>query len=87
MSTIANHAALIDALGGNKAVSNGINGCKPVTVGAWKRAGRIPPEAWPEILRMARAKGLHDITSDWLMAMWEPRPVFGKSAEPKEAQA
>lgn len=75
METITDHAALIDALGGNKVVATLIPNCKPVAVGAWKRAKRIPVEYWPPIIKMSRAKGLHDITPDWLMAMWEPRKI------------
>ncbi|AOR77199.1 hypothetical protein BES08_10895 [Novosphingobium resinovorum] len=67
------HRALIDALGGNTAVANGIEGCTAVRVGQWKIGNRIPVEYWPDIIRMAHAKDLSSISSDWLMNTVRPR--------------
>lgn len=67
------HRALIDALGGNTAVANGIEGCTPVRVGQWKLGNRIPVEYWPDIIRLAQAKKLRKINSDWLMNTVRPR--------------
>lgn len=70
--SVEDHAALINALGGNSVVAKTL-GCKPVTVGAWKRARRIPPEYWPAIIEMAQASGLQHINPDWLLEAWQPR--------------
>lgn len=83
MERIEDHRGLIDALGGNKAVSDEIEGCPPVRVGQWKIGNRIPVEYWPDIIRMAEVKELSFITSDWLMMTFRPRAA----APPPETNA
>jgi hypothetical protein len=80
MEPIDDHKALIDALGGNKAVSDEIDGCTPVRVGQWKLGNRIPPEYWPDFIRISEAKGFTNITSDWLMNTLRPRAMPGEAA-------
>lgn len=73
MRTITDHAALIDALGGNTAVAEflsdrpDLGDCTAVRVGQWKIGGRIPVEYWPGIIAMSRTKDLAFVDSDWLM--------------------
>lgn len=80
MEPIKDHRALIDALGGNKVVSDELGDCTPVRVGQWKLTNRIPPEYWSDIIRIADAKGVPDITSDWLMNAFRPRTMPKSSA-------
>ena len=75
METITDHRELLDALGGNKAVSDEIEECTAVRVGQWKLGNRIPPEYWPDIIRIAESKGLDFVTSDWLMNTLRPRQM------------
>lgn len=86
MESIADHRALIDALGGNKSVSDAIEGCTPVRVGQWKLGNRIPPEYWPDMIRIAEAQGRGDINSDWLMNTMRPRNM-PQSSEAQDAAA
>lgn len=85
MEAIADHRALIDTLGGNKVVSDGIDGCTPVRVGQWKLNNRIPPEYWPGIIRLAEALGHSEINSDWLMVNFRPRTMPQASGEQEAA--
>jgi hypothetical protein len=80
MEPITDHADLIDKLGGNTAVAEQIEGCTAGRVGQWKIGNRIPPEYWPEIIRIADAKGRREITSDWLMTNLRPRQMPGEKA-------
>lgn len=79
MEPINDHAALIDALGGNTVVADflasreDIDNCTPVRVGQWKIGGRIPVEYWPGIIEMASEKQVEGINSDWLMSTNRPR--------------
>lgn len=74
METITDHRSLIDALGGNKVVSDGLEDCTPVRVGQWKIGNRIPVEYWPGIIDLASRKpDLGFVTSDWLMNSVRPR--------------
>lgn len=83
MEAIIDHSSLIEALGGNKAVSDEIEGCLPVRVGQWKLGNRIPPEYWSDIIRIAEARGVPEINSDWLMNRLRPR----KMPTPAETEA
>lgn len=87
MEPITDHRSLIDALGGNKAVSDEIEGCLPVRVGQWKIGNRIPPEYWPDIIRIASEKGLSSIDSDWLMNTFKPRAMPSSEASSESAAA
>ena len=75
MEPITDHRALIDALGGNKVVSDRLSDCTAVRVGQWKIGNRIPVEYWPGIIEMAEAKGFSIISSDWLMQTNRPRLI------------
>lgn len=79
MKPIIDHRELINALGGNKAVSDELDSredcpsCTPVKVGQWKIGNRIPVEYWPGIIAVAAERGLTEISSDWLMNTVRPR--------------
>jgi hypothetical protein len=52
-----NHADLIDRLGGPTEVSRHLG--RPFqTVRFWRRRSNIPPEYWPEVLDLARLRGI-----------------------------
>lgn len=89
MSTVTDHRSLLDALGGNTAVSKEIEGCLPVRVGQWKINNRIPVEYWQDIIRIADAKAVEGIDSNWLMETCPPRamPAAGEESDPKATAA
>ena len=73
MKSITDHRSLIDALGGNKVLAGNLKDCTPSRVGQWKIGNRIPPEYWPEVIRLAGSAGLDGISADWLVANLRPR--------------
>lgn len=87
MKPVIDHRGLIDALGGNTAVSAEIEGCTPVRVGQWKINNRIPVEYWPEIIKMAVVKGLAHIDSDWMMTTFRPRAEYGAKSDEAAGEA
>lgn len=81
MEPIVDHRTLIDALGGNKALADAIDGCTAVRVGQWKITNRIPVEYWPAVIAIASGKGFEAIDSDWLMNSIRPRAEYGAAGE------
>ena len=75
MKPITDHRSLIDALGGNKALAEKLDGCTPSRVGQWKLGNRIPVEYWPKIISLAEAEQIPGVTSDWLMYHIRPREM------------
>ena len=81
MKSITDHKALIDALGGNKIVADGIADCTPGRVGQWKIGNRIPTEYWPDIIAMSAAQDIEGIDANWLMENMRPRQMPSPSGE------
>ncbi len=62
-----NHATIIDALGGNLAVTVALGVGDPSTVAHWRRRG-IPAARWPDIAELANRSGLEGVTERSLKA-------------------
>ena len=73
MNAVTDHRSLVDALGGNKAVAEGLTDCTAVRVGQWKLGNRIPVEYWEGVIVMAETAKIPEIDSDWLMRTTPPR--------------
>ena len=71
------HARLIEHLGGFRLVATKL-GLDPTTVWRWQGNG-IPPERWPDVLRLAKKIGLV-VTLDQLM---RASPVSRRKATAK----
>lgn len=85
METITDHSSLISELGGDTVVAGGLEDCTRGRVQQWRFGNRIPPEYWPGIIRLAEAKGLAFVTSDWLMNTLRPRAMPGERQEASAA--
>lgn len=89
MESLSDHASLIGALGGGAKVADGLKDMadapKDVTVRAWAARNRIPPEYWPEIIRLSAEAGLERIDAEWLMKTTPPRQR--REEAPSEAEA
>lgn len=72
MNNIDSVRELIDALGGNAAVSRAL-ALKPSTVGEMKRRGSIPVSYWPGLIELARRVGLGRVNSDLLVQLHTAR--------------
>jgi len=79
MHSFTDHASLLAVLGGGAEVASGINAL-PVTVRAWSARNRIPPEYWPDIIRLSETKG-HPVTAEWLMHSTPARKREEQQAE------
>jgi len=52
------HSEIIQTLGGIRKVARALNHPRHTTVQGWADRGRIPVDHWPEVLNLARQKGI-----------------------------
>lgn len=69
-TALANHSALISALGATRLAAE--LGTRAVTVRAWSGRNRIPPEYWPGVIAVADSDAIN-VDADWLMRTTPPR--------------
>ncbi|HEX5183612.1 MAG TPA: hypothetical protein VFW19_10735 [Allosphingosinicella sp.] len=90
MESLTDHASLISALGGGAKVAELLSHLeeppapKDVTVRAWAARNRIPPEYWPELIRLGREAG-REVTAEWLMNTMQHRQRPTAEAEAEAA--
>jgi DNA-binding transcriptional regulator YdaS (Cro superfamily) len=75
------HKAILNAIADYKVIAARL-GVHPSSVSRWKRDG-IPPEYWPAISRMARAKHLRGITLELIQA---GSPTYAGHREEEQPQ-